>query len=77
MTSQQIPAGLPPGGAANGSGHGRYQVTIERTELITFELAAVSLGDAEARFLADGEETASKTAATTVVEVSKIGGDCS
>ncbi|MER5372560.1 hypothetical protein [Streptomyces sp. NPDC002553] len=38
-----------------------YEVTVLRTEMITFTLTAVSAQDAKERYLLDGEETCSKT----------------
>ncbi|MGA4800533.1 hypothetical protein [Streptomyces lavendulocolor] len=42
-------------------GPGSYEVTVFRTEMITFTLTAVSAQDAEERYLLDGEETGSDT----------------
>ncbi|WP_435060370.1 hypothetical protein [Streptomyces sp. bgisy060] len=49
--------------AADGDrgGPGSYEVTVFRTEVITFTLTAVSAQDAEERYLLDGEETGSDT----------------
>ncbi|MGW3954617.1 hypothetical protein ACWEKM_27630 [Streptomyces sp. NPDC004752] len=38
-----------------------YEVTVFRTEMITFTLRADSAQDAEERYLLDGEETDSET----------------
>jgi len=51
-------------GSTDGEGRGPtddYEVTVFRTEKITFTLRATSEQDAENRYLLDGEETASKT----------------
>lgn len=40
---------------------GVYEVTVTRTEMITFLVRAISREDAEERYLMDGVETASKT----------------
>ncbi|MEU7385016.1 hypothetical protein AB0A91_34685 [Streptomyces sp. NPDC042207] len=42
---------------------GVHEVTVSRTELITFTVHAASAPDAEERHLTDGHETASKTVA--------------
>jgi hypothetical protein len=46
-----------------------YDVTISRTELITFRLEAADSADADARALADGDEEASRTTDETTVSV--------
>ncbi|MFE9252828.1 hypothetical protein [Streptomyces sp. NPDC007088] len=38
-----------------------FEVTVTRTEMITFRLPALSALDAEERYLTDGEEINSKT----------------
>ncbi|MFJ4526195.1 hypothetical protein ACIP4Y_35655 [Streptomyces sp. NPDC088810] len=38
-----------------------FEVTVVRTEMITFTLRAASGQDAEERYLMDGEETGSET----------------
>lgn len=38
-----------------------FEVTVIRTEMITFHLPATSPQDAEASYLMDGEETSSET----------------
>ncbi|MEU7156053.1 hypothetical protein AB0A98_06360 [Streptomyces chrestomyceticus] len=43
-----------------------FELTVIRTEMITFRLPAVSAEDAEQRCLADGDETASKTIAVQI-----------
>lgn len=49
------------GGDDGPGGSGSYQVTLFRTEMITFTLTAVSAQDAEERYLLDGEEIGSDT----------------
>jgi hypothetical protein len=46
-----------------------YEVTVSRTEVISFTLPATSASDAEERYLTDGEETGSKTAELRVESV--------
>ncbi|MGW6145342.1 hypothetical protein ACWFR4_46130, partial [Streptomyces sp. NPDC055140] len=48
-----------------------YEVTVFRTEKITFTLTAASLQDAEERYLLDGEETGSKTVELRVESVKR------
>lgn len=49
-----------------------YEVTVSRTERITFQLTAASPQDAEDRYLSDGEETASKTSDLSVLSVLSV-----
>jgi len=51
-----------------------YEVTISRTEIITFRLKATSPEDAEERYLMDGEEVRSKTSGTTIESVELVTG---
>ncbi|MFJ9580645.1 hypothetical protein ACIRQF_30180 [Streptomyces sp. NPDC101191] len=48
-----------------------YEVTVFRTEMITYALTAVSAQDAEERYLLDGEETGSKTVELRVDSVTR------
>ncbi|MEV6683384.1 hypothetical protein AB0N09_42020 [Streptomyces erythrochromogenes] len=48
------------------SEEGDYEVTVFRTEMITFRLRAASTQDAEERYLTDGEETGSATVSLNV-----------
>lgn len=48
----------------------KFTVIFERTELIEITVDAHNAQDAEVRALIDGEETASKTTALKVVDVS-------
>lgn len=54
----------------------KWQVTVLRTERITFELEAADKDDAERRYLMDGDETDSETTSTSIEEVTRTG-DCS
>ncbi|WP_433206894.1 hypothetical protein ACQP1G_20880 [Nocardia sp. CA-107356] len=47
----------------------RYFVVVERPERIRFELHAHSRGDAEERYLLDGETTGTKSAGSTAIEI--------
>lgn len=48
-----------------------YEVTVSRTETITFCLLAVSAQDAEGRYLTDGEEIGSDTVELRVDSVER------
>ena len=50
----------------------RYEVTVTRTETITFELDAESADDAWQRYLLDGEETGSRTVSLDVESVQEV-----
>ncbi|MEU6290203.1 hypothetical protein [Streptomyces sp. NPDC046988] len=54
-------------------GPGSYEVTVFRTEMITFTLTAVSAQDAEERYLLDGEETGSDTVKLRVDSIERKG----
>ncbi|MFJ5820035.1 hypothetical protein ACIQGT_40050 [Streptomyces sp. NPDC093108] len=49
-----------------------FEVTVTRTEMITFRLPAVSALDAEERYLTDGEETNSKTVGLCVESALRV-----
>lgn len=49
-----------------------YEVTIERTEVITFRLPATSAEDAENRFWSDGDEISSETESTRVDSIALV-----
>lgn len=62
------------GRATDGEGRGPmavYEVTVFRTEMITFHLPAASIQDAEERYLLDGHETASETVALCVDSIKR------
>jgi hypothetical protein len=48
-----------------------YEVVVNRPELISFQLRATSAEDAAARYLTDGEETASKTTELEIVSITR------
>lgn len=50
----------------------KFEVTITRTESITFVLDAINQRDAELRALMDGEEIAAKTVHTEIENVEEI-----
>lgn len=50
----------------------RYRVTVLRHENIEFELEADSVEDAQARYLADGDEVSSETALIDVIDTEEI-----
>ncbi|MFI5864548.1 hypothetical protein [Streptomyces sp. NPDC051546] len=50
---------------------GPYEVTVFRTEMITFTLRADSAQDAEERYLQDGEESASETVGLSVDSIER------
>ncbi|GAA2720522.1 MULTISPECIES: hypothetical protein [Streptomyces] len=54
-------------------GPGLYEVTVFRTEMITFTLTAVSAQDAEERYLLDGDETGSDTVELRVDTIERKG----
>ncbi|MCZ1012343.1 hypothetical protein [Streptomyces lydicus] len=62
------------GRATDGHGQGPmdvYEVTVFRTEMITFHLPAASTQDAEERYLLDGDETTSETVALNVDSITR------
>ncbi|MFD6334889.1 hypothetical protein ACFWGI_35670 [Streptomyces niveus] len=63
-----------PSRPAEGTGRnatGPYEVTVFRTEVITFTLRASSAQDAEQRYLVDGDESASETVELRVDSVER------
>jgi hypothetical protein len=52
-----------------------YEVTTYRTECIIYTVEAADAGDAEARYLMDGEEDSSETTSITVESVTRAGED--
>lgn len=46
-----------------------YEVVTYRTECIVYQVSAESAGDAEERYLMDGDEVSSKTTSETVESV--------
>lgn len=49
-----------------------YEVTVFRTEMISFTLPAFSVRDAEERYLQDGEETGSETVKLSVDSIKRL-----
>ena len=49
-----------------------FEVTVIRTEMITFHLPATSPQDAEASYLVDGEETSSETVALHIDSTTRL-----
>lgn len=66
-TPTTVPAvGFPPNLADT------YEVTVLRTEMITFSLPAASVQDAQERYLLDGDETGSDTVGLRVDSIKRL-----